>query len=106
MHAVNKTLHQLRLADGVAARRSYYCRKSYFKAAKDTASRHRAETTQALDAYLSAAEAHKDALYGLWDGLLHAAPFLGRQMEMQRTMSRYELVVRDLHAMRMRAFDL
>ena len=63
------------------------------------------KTTQALDAYLRAAEAHKDALYGLWDGLLHAAPFPGRQEEMLRTIARYEVVICDLHAMRMRAFD-
>jgi hypothetical protein len=65
-----------------------------------------ADTTQALDSYLRAAEAHKDALYGLWDGLLYAAPFPGRQEEIRRTMARYEVVVCDLHAMQMRAFDL
>jgi len=103
---MGKALHQLRVADGVAACKFYYRRKSYFEAAWDTAHRDGAEITQALDAYLGAAEAHKDALYGLWDGLLHAAPFFGRQEEMRRTMARYEIVVCDLHVMQMRAFDL
>lgn len=101
MHAVDKDLNKLRFADGVAARKSYYYRRSYFKA-----SRHSAATTIALDAYLRAAEAHKDALSSLWDGLLYAAPFPGRQEEMRLTMARYEVVVCDLHAMQMRAFDL
>jgi hypothetical protein len=65
-----------------------------------------AEITQALDECLRAAEAHKDALYSLWDGLLHAAPFLGRQEEMRRMMAQYEIVVCELHAIQMRAFDL
>jgi len=106
MHAVDKALHQLRFADGAAARKSYYYRRSYFEVIRDTASRHSAETRKALDAYLRAAEAHKDALHGLWNGLLHAAPFPGRQEEMRLTMARYEVVVCDLHAMQMRAFDL
>jgi hypothetical protein len=106
MHAVDKVLHQLRFADGVAARKSYYCRRSYFKASRDTVTRHSAVTEQALDAYMRAAEAHKDALFSLWNGLLYSAPFPGRQEEMRLTMARYEVVVCDLHAMQMRAFDL
>jgi hypothetical protein len=102
----DKALHQLRFAEVVAARKSYSCRRSYFKATRETASRHSAETTLALDAYLRAAEAQKDALFSLWDGLLYAAPFPGRLEEMRLTMARYEVVVCDLHAMQMRAFDL
>jgi hypothetical protein len=106
MHVVDKALYQLRIAEGVAARKSYYFRRSYLKAARDIASRHSAETTLALDAYLRAAEVHIDALSGLWDGLFHAEPFHGRQEELRLTMARYEIVVCDLHAMQMRAFDL
>jgi hypothetical protein len=106
MHAVDNGLHQLRFADGAAARKSYYYQRSYFEAIRDTTIRHSAEPTKALYAYLKAAEAHKDALYGLWNGLLHAAPFPGRHEEMRLTMARYEVVICDLHAMRMRAFDL
>jgi hypothetical protein len=47
-----------------------------------------------------------DALYGLWNGLLNAAPSPGRQAEMRLTMARYEIVVSYLHAIQMRAFDL
>jgi hypothetical protein len=106
MHAVDNALHQLRFADGDAARKSYYYRKSYFEAIRDTASRHSAENTKVLNAYLRAAEAHKDALHDLWDGLLHATPFPGRQEEMRLTMARYEVVFCDLDVMKMRAFDL
>jgi hypothetical protein len=102
----DKALHQLRFAEGVAARKSYYYRRSYFKVARGAASRHSAEATLALDAYIRAAEVHKDALNGLWDSLRYAAPFPGRQEEMRLTMARYEVVVCDLHAMQMRAFDL
>ncbi|HKQ89087.1 MAG TPA: hypothetical protein VJZ77_00275 [Blastocatellia bacterium] len=45
-------------------------------------------------------------LIKLWDGLRYAAPFPGKQEEMRLTMVRYELVVCDLHAMQVRAFDL
>jgi hypothetical protein len=103
---MGKPLHQLRFANSVAARKFYCCRMSYVKAAIDPVSRHSAETTQALVECLRAAQAHKDALCGLWNGLLHAAPFLGRQEEMRRTMARYEIVVCDLHAIQMRAVDL
>jgi hypothetical protein len=105
MHAVDKALHQLRFADGAAARKSYYYRRSYFEAIRDTTSSHSVETTKALYEYLRAAEAHKDALHCLWSGLLHAAPFPGRQEEMRLTMARYEVVISDLHVMRLRAFD-
>jgi len=103
---MGKPLHQLRFADGVAAREFYCCRMSYMKVAIDPVSRHSAETEQALGECLRAAEVHKDALCGLWNGLFHAAPFLGRQEEMRRTMARYEIVVCDLHAIQMRTFDL
>jgi len=76
------------------------------QAASDPDRRRSAETTQAFVECLRAAEAHKDALCGLWNGLLRAAPFLGRQEEMRRTMARYEIVVCDLHAIQMRTFDL
>ena len=99
-------LYKLRFAEGVAARKSYYFRRSYFKAARDTDGRHSAETTLALDSCIRAAEAHKDMLIKLWDGLRYAAPFPGKQEEMRLTMVRYELVVCDLHAMQVRAFDL
>jgi hypothetical protein len=55
---------------------------------------------------MRAAEAHKDALCGLWSGLLNAAPSLYKQEEMRLTMARYEIVVCYLHAIQMRAFDL
>jgi hypothetical protein len=99
-------LYQLRFAEGAAARKSYYCRRSYFKTTRETASRNSADTKLALDAYLRAAEVQKDALSRLWDGLLYAAPFPGRLEEMRLTMARYEVVVCDLHSMQMRAFDL
>jgi len=76
------------------------------EAARDPVSRRSAETTQALVECLRAAEDHKDALCGLWNGLLNDAPSLGRQMEMRLTMARYEFMVCDLHAIQMRAFDL
>jgi hypothetical protein len=105
MHPVDKALHQLRFSESVAARKSYYYRRSYFKAVRDTASLQSDETTLALDTYIRAAEVHKDALNILWDGLHNAAPFPGRQEEMRLTMARYEVVVCDLHAMQMRALD-
>jgi len=76
------------------------------QAASDPVRRRSAETTQALVECLIAAEAHKDALCGLWNGLLNAAPSPGRQVEMRLTMARYEFMVRDLHAIQMRALDL
>jgi len=103
---MDKSLHQLRFADGAANRKFYRCRRSYIKAARNPASRHSAETTRALDECLRAAEAHEDAIFGLWDGLLHAAPFPSREEEMRLTMARYEIVFSDLHAMQMLAFDL
>ena len=102
---MGKALNQLRIADGVAARKFYYCRSVYMMAAKYSGRSRSAETSQALVECLRAAEAHKDALYVLWNELLHAAPFLGRQEEMHRTMARYEIVVCDLHAIQTRAFD-
>ena len=103
---MGQALHKLRFADGVATRNFYCCRRSYMKAAGDPDRRQSAETTQALIDCLRAAEAHKDALCGLWNGLLDAAPSPGRQVEMRLTMARYELMVRDLHAIHMRALDL
>jgi len=103
---MGNALHQLWFADGVAARKFYYCRRLYMKAARDPVRRRSAETTQALVECLRAAESHKDALCGLWNGLLHAAPFPGGQEELQLTMSLYEIVFSDLHAIQMRAFDL
>jgi len=103
---MGKAIHQLRFAELVAARKSYCCRRSYMKVARNPASSDSAETTQALVECLRAAEAHRDALYGLWNGLLNAAPSLGSQEEMRLTMVRYEIVVCDLHAIQMRAFDL
>jgi hypothetical protein len=76
------------------------------KTARDPFRRSSAETTQALVECLRAAEAHKDALCGLWDGLLNAAPSPGRQREIRLTMARYEIVVCYLHAIQMRSFDL
>ena len=102
MHAVDKTLHKLRLAEGVAARKSYYYRRSYFKVVRDTASCHSAKTTLALNAYIRAAEAHHEALKGL---LFYAEPYPCRREEMRLTMARYEVVVCDLHAMQIRASD-
>jgi hypothetical protein len=99
-------LHRLRFAEGAAARKSYYHRRSYFKVSRETARRNSAVTEQALDAYIRAAEVHIDTLNGLWDGLLYAEPFPGRQEEMRLTMARYEVVVCDLHAIQMRAFDM
>ena len=101
---MGQPLHQLRIDDGVATRK-FYCCRSLYMSTKDPGMRRSAETSQALVECLRAAEAHKDALCCLWNGLLHAAPFLGRQEEMQRTMARYEIVVRDLHVIQTRAFD-
>jgi len=103
---MGKALHQLRVANGITALKLYRCLRSYTKAARDPVGRHSAETMQALDWCLRASEAHKAALYGLWDGLLHTAPFPGREKEMQLTMARYEVVFSDLHAMQMPTFDL
>jgi hypothetical protein len=103
---MGQALHQLRFADGVTARKFYCCRMSYMQAARDPVRRRSAETSQALVECLRAAEAHKDALCGLWNGLLNAAPSLGRQVEMRLTMARYEFMVCDLHAIKMRAVDL
>jgi hypothetical protein len=103
---MGQALHQLRFADGVATRKFYYCRRSYMQAARDPVRRRSAETSQALVECLRAAEAHRDALCGLWNGLLNAAPFLGRQVEMRLTMARYEIMVCDLHAIQSCAFDL
>ncbi len=103
---MGKALNQLRFADGVATRKFYYCRKSYLEAARDPVRCRSAETTQALVECLKAAEAHKDTLCGLWNGLLNAATSPGRQIEMRLTMARYEFMVRDLHAIQMRALDL
>jgi len=103
---MGQALHKLRFADCVATRKFYFCRRSYMKAASDPVRRRSAETTQALVECLIASEAHNDALCGLWNGLLNAAPSPGRQVEMQLTMARYEFMVRDLHAIQMRALDL
>jgi hypothetical protein len=103
---MGKALHQLRFANGVAARKFYRCRRSYMNAARNPFRSRSAETTQALDECLRAAEANKDAICGLWNGLLKAAPYLYRQEEMRLTMAQYEIVVCDLHAIQMRAFDL
>jgi len=103
---MGQALQQLRIADSIATRKFYFCRRSYMKAASDPVRRRSAETTQALVECLRAAEPHKDALCELWNGLLNAAPSLGRQVEMRLTMARYEIMVRDLHAIQMRAFDL
>ena len=102
---MGQALHQLRFADCVATRKFHCCRRSYMQAASDPVRRRSAETTQALDECLRAAEDHKDALYGLWNGLLNAATSPDRQVEMRLTMARYEFIVRDLHAIQMRAFD-
>jgi hypothetical protein len=103
---MGQALHQLRFADGVATRKFYCCRMSYMKAARDPVRRRSAETTQALVECLRAAEAYKDALCGLWNGLLNTAPSPGRQVEMRLTMARYEIMICELHAIQMRAFDL
>jgi len=103
---MDKALHQLRFADCAAAHNFYCCRRSFMNAARDSARHRSAESSQALVECLRAAEAYKDALCGLWDGLLHAAPFLGRKEEMLQTMERYEIVVCELHAIQMRALDL
>ena len=103
---MGQALHQLRIADGVSGRKFYCCRMSYMAAAKDPVRRHSTETTQALVECLRAAEAHIDALCGLWEGLLNAAPSPGRQGEMRLTMTRYEIVVCYMHAIQTRAFDL
>jgi hypothetical protein len=103
---MRQALHQLRLADAVATSKFHCCRRSYMKAARDPVRRRSADTTQALVECLRAAEAHKDALCGLWDGLLNTAPSHGRQLEMRLTMARYEIVVCYMHAIQLRGFDL
>jgi len=103
---MDKAILQLRFAELVAARKFYCGRRSCMKVARNPASSDSAETMQTLEAYLRAAEAHRDSLCGLWDGLLNAAPSLGRQEEMRLTMVRYEIVVCELNAIQMRAFDL
>src|SRR5262245_54692629 len=103
---MGQVLHKLRIADGLASRKFYSCRMSYMTAARDHVRSHSAETTQALVECLRAAEAHIDALCGLWDGLLNAAPSPSRQGEMRLTMARYEIVVSYMHAIQKRAFDL
>jgi len=103
---MGQALHQLRFADSVATRKFYYCRKSYIEAVRDPVRRRSAETTQALVECLIAAEANKDTLCGLWNGLLNAETSPGRQVEMRLTMARYEFMVCDLHEIQMRALDL
>jgi hypothetical protein len=73
--------------------------------ARDPFRRRTPESRQALVECLRAAELHKDALCGLWEGLLNAAPSPGRQREIRLTMARYEIVVCYLNAIQMRAFD-
>ena len=103
---MGQALQQLRFADGLAARKFYSCRWSYMYAERNHVSSRSAETSQALVECLRAAEAHKDALCGLWNELLNTAPSLGRQEEMRLTIARYEIVVCDLHAIHLRAIDL
>jgi hypothetical protein len=47
---------------------------------------------------MKAAGTYQDALRNLWVGLLNAAHFPGREEEMGRTMTRYEVVVSEPHA--------
>ena len=103
---MGQALHQLRITDSVATRKFYCCRMSYLQAERDPLRRHSAETTQALAECLRAAEAHKNTLCGLWNGLLNAAPSPGRQVEMRLTMARYEFMICDLDAIRARSLDL
>src|SRR5262245_29352606 len=103
---MGQALYQLRFADGVATRMFHCCRRSYMNAASDPVRRRSAETEQALVECLRAAEAHIDALCGLWNGLVNAAASPGRQAEMRQTMARYEIVVCYLNAIQMRASDL
>jgi len=103
---MGKAIHQLRIANGVATCKFYCCRMSYMRAAGDPFRHSNAETRQALVECLRAAEAHKDALCNLWNGLLNAAPSPGRQVEIRLTMARYEIMICDLHEIQMRASDL
>jgi len=103
---MGQALYQLRIADGLATREFFCCRMLYMTAARDPIMRRSAETTQALVECLRAAEAHKDALCGLWNGLLNSSPSPNRQEEMRLTMARYDFVVCDLDAIKMRALNL
>jgi hypothetical protein len=105
IHAVNKTLYQLRVVADIAARDFFRCQRLYIRAVRDTFKRHGAAAGQALDECLKAAEAYQDALNDLWVGLLNAAPFPDREEEMRRTMARYEITVSELHAIQRFAFD-
>ncbi len=51
-----------------------------------------------LTEYLITAQAHQGALDDLWNGLLGAAPFSGREEEMRRTMDLHEIMFSELHA--------
>jgi hypothetical protein len=109
MHAMDEALHQLRVvrvAASIATRKFYRCQRSYIRSAKDPVGCHSAGAMQVLDEYLKAAEAHEGALNDLWDVLFNAAPFPGREEEMRRTMARYEIVVSELHAIRMLVLGL
>ena len=57
-----------------------------------------------LDECLKAAEALKCAPRDLWVGLLNAAPFFGREEEVQRTMALHEIVFFELNAIQMLRF--
>jgi len=61
---------------------------------------------QVLGEYLKAAEVNEGALNDLWDVLFNAAPFPGRGEEMRRTMTRYEIIVSELHTIRMLVLGL
>ena len=98
MHAVDKALHQLKVAACIAASDFYRCQRLYIRAVMNTSRGHGAVTRQAFDEYLKAANAYQDALRDLWEALLDAAPFPRKEEEIQRTMARYEVVVSELHA--------
>jgi hypothetical protein len=105
MYAVDKALHQLKVAACIAASDFYRCQRLYIRAVMDSSRGHGAVTGQAFDEYLKAANAYHDALSDLWDVLLNAAPFPGKEEEMRRTMAGYEVVVSELHAIQRFAFS-
>ena len=98
-------LHRLRFAEGVAARKSYYI-EGHTSRRQGRLPVATALIRASVRRVHESAEVHIDALFGLWDEFALRRALSWQAEEMRLTMARYEVVVCDLHAMQMRAFDL
>lgn len=101
---MNEELYQLRIAVGIAGRNVYSRQLAYIKFIRNPISRHLPETRQALREYLGAAEEYQRALSDLWIGLLNAAPFPGREKEMEQMMTLHAIIFSKLHVTRLFEF--